>query len=273
MNHFICPVCGEFLTKQPKTYVCPTGHSFDIAKSGYVNLLLSQKSAKKRHGDDKLMVRARTEFLEKGYYECLLQAILKECDKIDPTDVHIADIGCGEGWYSDRIYKHLTSQGKTVQMEGIDISKDALIYAAKRSADIALAAASISRLPIASESVDILVNLFAPLDEVEFHRVLKPGGILLRAMPLEKHLFGLKERIYDTPIPNKAVIPSPAGFTPPETIEIRQTMRVENAGDIQSLFKMTPYYYKTGASDQAKIEGISYLETPIEFALSVYRRI
>ena len=74
---FICPVCGKRLKMGHKTAVCQNGHSFDKAKSGYINLLMSQKSALKRHGDDKLMVKARAEFLERGHYSPLAEKIFK----------------------------------------------------------------------------------------------------------------------------------------------------------------------------------------------------
>ena len=64
---FICPVCKQRLTRSGSCYRCRGNHSFDIAKSGYVNLLLSQQSSQKRHGDDKAMVLARRRFLEKEY--------------------------------------------------------------------------------------------------------------------------------------------------------------------------------------------------------------
>ena len=62
-----CPVCGGALEKRAGAYRCQKNHSFDIAKSGYVNLLLN--SSQGHHGDDKLMVRARRDFLDKGYYD------------------------------------------------------------------------------------------------------------------------------------------------------------------------------------------------------------
>jgi 23S rRNA (guanine745-N1)-methyltransferase len=67
-NLLRCPVCGEMLIKEAREYHCPKGHRFDRAKQGYVNLLRSQRSSKRNHGDDRDMIVARREFLEKGYY-------------------------------------------------------------------------------------------------------------------------------------------------------------------------------------------------------------
>lgn len=247
-------------------------HCFDKAKSGYVNLLRSQRSADKRHGDDKLMIRARTAFLEKGFYTPLLYGILSECDKLAAKMLHLVDIGCGEGWYTDKIFEFLRSKGKIVQMEGIDISKDALSVAAKRNPYIATAVASISALPIKSESCDMLINLFAPFDTAEFSRVLKQGGIWLKAIPLERHLYGLKAAIYDKPYENEVNIEQYEGFELLSCTDIRQTMTLDRREDIENLFRMTPYYYKTSVADQAKVQNLTKLETPIEFSILCYEK-
>lgn len=271
MQHFICPVCREDLILRENTYICQNNHSFDRAKSGYVNLLRSQVSNKKRHGDDKLMIRARTAFLEKGYYQPLLEAILAECEKLESKMVHLCDIGCGEGWYTHHIFNHLRERGQIVQMEGIDISKDALSVCAKRNPYISAAVASISALPIRTGSVDMLLNLFAPFDLTEFARVLKKGGIWLKAIPLEKHLLGLKSAIYERPYKNQVVIEQYEGFTLLSRRDIRATLHLEGE-DIRNLFCMTPYYYKTGKEDQEKLHSLTALDTEIEFAVLCYQK-
>ena len=271
MEHCICPVCGEALTLSGNSYSCQNNHSFDRAKSGYVNLLRSQVSSKKRHGDDKLMIRARTAFLEKGYYRPLLEGILAECEGLSGKMVHLCDVGCGEGWYTDHVFNHLREKGLIVQMEGIDISKDALTACAKRNPYIAAAVASISALPIKTESVDMLLNLFAPFDVGEFARVLKKGGIWLKAIPLQKHLLGLKSAIYEHPYENEVSIEQYEGFTLQSRRDIKATLHLEGQ-DIQNLFCMTPYYYKTGKADQEKLLSLSALDTEIEFAILCYTK-
>ncbi|MDE7139068.1 MAG: methyltransferase, partial [Ruminococcus sp.] len=114
MSIFICPVCRERLGISGKTYVCPKNHSFDIARSGYVNLLLSKHAGKTVHGDNKLMVQARHDFLEKDYYSPLRDTI---CEKVKSGV--ILDAGCGEGYYTAGISEKLGSS----EIYGIDISK------------------------------------------------------------------------------------------------------------------------------------------------------
>jgi 23S rRNA (guanine745-N1)-methyltransferase len=81
MSNFICPVCGKELIKNNKSLTCKNNHNFDIAKSGYANLLLSQQIKAKHHGDDKVMVRSRRDFLNKGYFNLLLESVSETVKK------------------------------------------------------------------------------------------------------------------------------------------------------------------------------------------------
>ena len=137
MEIFNCPVCKLSLLRCDNTYKCENRHSYDISRYGYVNLLMSQKSSKKRHGDDKLMIQSRSEFLNKDYYkpllECLIEIVSK---KADDKQLTVLDCGCGDCYYSSYI-----SLIPMCDMYGIDISKDALIFAHRRNKDIKLAIA------------------------------------------------------------------------------------------------------------------------------------
>ena len=90
MPQLICPVCGLPLTLEAKTYRCEKNHCFDCAKSGYVNLLPPAPGGK-RHGDDKLMVKARTDFLDKGYYDPLSCEISRQIAECEGEHLHIVD--------------------------------------------------------------------------------------------------------------------------------------------------------------------------------------
>ena len=118
-----CPVCHEPIFKQnDKIYCCKNNHSFDIAKKGYVNFLLSHKMNSKLPGDNKLMVDARSEFLGKGYYDIFREKLINLIDEFHPKT--ILDAGCGEGYYTNEIHKD------SRKIFGIDISKTALQKAA-----------------------------------------------------------------------------------------------------------------------------------------------
>jgi len=271
--NFKCPVCSESLETDGKTLRCQNNHCFDIAKQGYVNLLQSQKSSKKRHGDDTLMVKARQDFLEKGYYSCLCDGIIEMLKKYAKPEMTIADLGCGECWYTQRILNALKQQGIRCEICGIDISKQALICGAKRCGELHLAVASTAELPLSDNSCDAVISIFAPCSESEIQRVLKSDGVWIKAFPLERHLMGLKAMIYDEPYENKVSREAPQGFRVSDYSEIKSEITLENSDDIINLFKMTPYYYKTGIDDQKKIFEKNVLKTELEFGIIAYNRI
>ena len=123
-----------------------------------------------------------------------------------------------------------------------------------------------------NESVDILVNLFAPYDAKEFSRVLKPNGTLVRVFPREKHLWEMKCAVYDTPYENEIDTLALDGFTLTEKREITFSLDLHKQEYIDTLFKMTPYYYKTSREGQARLTALDSLQTHAEFLLVVYKR-
>lgn len=272
MINFICPVCKEKLAEEERLYRCENGHCFDKSKFGYVNLLQSQKSSAKRHGDDRLMVRARRDFLDAGCYGFLREALCEICKKYLPDGGDILDAGCGECYYSSGLKQYYAEKAKELFVAGVDISKDALEYASKRKSGIPLAVASLFDLPFADESFDAVLNIFSPEADDEFYRVLKTGGYLIRVIPLEKHLLGLKAAIYDKPYLNDVPDTELKGFMCVKTNQLKARFRLDSNELIQNLFKMTPYYYKTGIEDQQKINALDFLETQAEFEIRVYRK-
>lgn len=265
---FSCPICGESLVKNDKQYKCANNHSFDISRQGYVNLLMSMSSKNKRHGDDKAMIFARKEFLEKGYYDKFADTISKKIDEYlsnikTPT---LLDIGCGEGYYTEKVSKNRS-------VYGIDISKDAVIAAKKRMPNLNAAIASVFKLPFLDNSFDGMINIFAPISESEFKRVLKRSGILLRGVPLAEHLIELKKSVYDSVYLNKPFEKELEGFELIDEVRVNYSIFLNNNEDIKRLFMMTPYYYKTGKRDQEKLDHLSNLETTLDFMILIYRKI
>ena len=135
-----------------------------------------------------------------------------------------------------------------------------------------LAVASVFHTPVADDSCDMVLSVFAPLGGEEFQRVLKPGGVLIRVVPLERHLWSLKTAVYEQPYENDREDPVLLGFSLIETRELREAIHLENGEDILNAFSMTPYYYKTGEEDQKKLRGLAQLDTEIEFEIRTYRK-
>lgn len=270
MMNFCCPVCKKELSLDGRTYKCENNHCFDCAKQGYVNLLQSNKSKSKRHGDDKLMIEARTEFLNTDSYKPLCDLMCELLQKYIPQNACVLDAGCGDCYYTEKIEKALAE--KNASIAGVDISKFALIAAAKRSKNIRLAVTSVFALPVADNSCDAVLNVFSPFAPDEYRRVLKNGGVLLRVIPLENHLYSLKKAIYDNPLKNPEENNEIDGFELAESRELKYSISLNNNSEIESLFKMTPYYYKTSRTDQQKLEKLNNLRTEIEFCVLVYKK-
>ncbi|HNZ98391.1 putative RNA methyltransferase [Ruminococcus sp.] len=272
MSIFICPVCGQKLDISGNSYICPKRHSFDRAKSGYVNLLLSKHMGKTVHGDNKLMVQARRNFLDKGYYKPLCDALRTAVTEYFSGGT-IIDAGCGEGYYTGAIIEQFKQLEIAAEVCGIDISKAAVEYCAKRCRDAELAVASVFHIPVSDGSCDMLVTLFAPYCGEEFRRVLKKGGIMIMAIPSAEHLWELKQAVYDTPYKNEVKPYELEGFEFLSAQKVTYDMKLESSEDIMALFSMTPYYYRTGRDQQERLNKLDSLSTKADFELLVYRNI
>ena len=269
MDLLCCPVCHSFLKEEERRYCCPLGHSFDKAKQNYVNLLQSQRSSSRTHGDDREMVTARRAFLEKGYYVNLRNALVEKVYFYTPKKASVlVDAGCGEGWYTEAVAQALPG----CIAVGFDISKDALKWAAKRQGLSHLAVASCFSMPLKEETADGLLNIFSPLAAEEYARVLKKGGHLFRVVPDTYHLWELKEAVYEKAIPNRPEPEELPGLVLIEKIPVHYEITLDAKEDIQTLFQMTPYYYRTSPSDRAKLHTFDTLTTRAEFNLLIYEK-
>lgn len=269
ISGFLCPVCGQRLNEGESSFKCGSGHCFDKSGRGYVNLLIT--GGKKGHGDNKLMIKARHDFLNKGYYDALKNNLCHEIKKYVKKGVSILDSGCGDGYYTAGMCD-LVSGSEGGEVYAIDVSKEALKIAAKCCADAKLAVASAYKLPFTDESFDLVSSIFAPLAFDEFYRVLKKDGIFITAIPLENHLYQLKKAVYDTPYKNRPESTDLNGFELLNTLEVRREICLESNEDIKNLFMMTPYYYKTSAANQKKLDSLETLTTETEFLILTYKK-
>lgn len=254
MGILICPVCGNELSRDENRLCCKNGHSFDIAKEGYVNLLTGSKSGNKT-GDSKESARARHEFLQKGYFSFLKDEISK---KLNGT---VLDICCGEGYYDDY----------SGELYGFDLSKEMARLAAKRKNGGHYFVANLKAIPVKSESIDTAIHIFAPFNDGEFARVLISGGRLYSVVPAPDHLFELKKLIYDTPYFNDENYPDGKNLRLILKQKISRTVNIPRE-DLKTLFSMTPYFYRTSEKDKEKINSVDSLKTTLAFTILEYEK-
>ena len=272
MSLFCCPNCGKPLIREETRYLCPDRHSYDISKEGYTHLLPPNQKHSAAPGDDKGMAAARRDFLSKDYYKPLRDTLCHEILCRSEDAPVILDTGCGEGYYTAGIYQALVSAGKSPQMAGTDISKFILRHAAKREKAIEFAVASSYHLPIPNESVDILLNCFSPLALEEILRVLIPGGTFLYVVPAAKHLWELKEVLYDHPYPNEEKETPYDGFSYEAIAPVDAVIHLENQTDIHALFQMTPYYWKTPKAGAERLAALDTLDCRISFRVHIFKK-
>ncbi len=267
----LCPVCALPLLQEENRAVCSQGHSFDRARQGYFNLLMD--SSAKGHGDDASMLRARRAFLEAGYYDILADRIASLVSDLFPREGILMDAGCGEGYYTKKAVEQIALSGKKAELYAFDIAKDAVkMTAGKLEKKGSFFVASAYHIPVFNESISLIMSLFSPYSEEEFLRVLTPGGILIRAVALEDHLYSLKEAVYDNPTKNLGKAKVGEGFSVLREERICAEISLERGQDIENLFAMTPYAHKTSPRDLEKLKGLLRLDTKLEFGVIVMQK-
>lgn len=272
---WLCPVCGEELLWEPKGLTCCAHHHFDRAAVGYVNLQISGHKHAKNPGDSKEMIQARHRFLSSGFYHTFCESGCEMAKRYSTgkASVQILDVGCGEGYYTENIKNALQEAGIAVEIAGIDLSKEALRYAAKRMPDGEFAVASCYHLPLQANCADLVINYFSPLCISEFYRVLKPGGIFLYAVPDARHLWHMKKILYETPYENPTEAKQYPGFALLDVCRVTDRIRLHTQNDIEDLFTMTPYCYRSPQEGVKRLLTLDSLETEVAFRIYAYRKI
>ena len=194
----VCPVCGGGLglTAAGRSLACSAGHSFDIARQGYVNLY----RGKPVNEYSKESFRQRQQILEKGMYAHILEEICSFLQAVCGAGRPrlLLDAGCGEGYYTREIAARLGGCG--LDFYGVDLSRDSVQLAASTANQAGGAAsaikwlvADIGHLPVRDGSVDFLLDIFTSAIYEEFQRILSPDGYLIKVIPGEGHVKELRE--------------------------------------------------------------------------------
>lgn len=267
---FCCPLCGKELVRAEGRYFCCEGHSFDIAREGYVNLLPVNMRHSREPGDDKNMVQARTRFLDGGWYGPLRDSLCRIAEKVCGSKPALLDVGCGEGYYTSAL--NATISERNGRLAGVDLSKAAVKRAAKRCDSAEIAVASAYHLPLADSSVDVLVDCFSPLDAGEFCRVLKCGGYFIYVVPGARHLWELKSVLYENPYENEEKVEEYRGFSFLRAEAVETGFTLSSKEDIQALFNMTPYVWKTPRQGIERLRELERLHVTAQFNIHIFRK-
>ncbi|TAH43857.1 MAG: methyltransferase domain-containing protein [Betaproteobacteria bacterium] len=272
-----CPLDGTPLQRSAGAWRCPSGHSFDIAREGHTHLLPVQNKRSRDPGDSKEMVAARRRFLNAGCYQPIAAAVARTVLQHLPAGATAAclDAGCGEGYYLRQLAGAAASAGEgTLALLGLDISKWAVLSAAKQFRQAGWVVGSNANLPVPPATLDCVLCMFGFPVHAEFARVLKPGGLLLQVDAGSDHLRELREIIYPTLKPERPAVdgPPPAGFERLPCEILRFPLHLGDQGQIADLLAMTPHLHRATAAGRARAAALSALEVTVEVRLASFVR-
>ncbi len=267
-----CPLDGQPLSLQERRFVCVSGHSFDVAKQGYLHLLPVQQKRSKSPGDSVEMIEARQRFLSAGFYDRIADRLvetLRQHMQLN-DDSCLLDAGCGEGFYLEYLYRVLRADNIQSGLVGLDISKPAIIAAARRNKNITWLVASNKQPPLMPQSVDVIVCMFGfPVFDA-FKNILKPGGKLLLVEAGPQHLIELRKIIYaeikQTCLPDLSVAQH-QGFE----LLLQDVLSYKTAPlgqtQIADLLLMTPHMFRASQEGRQCATELDQIELTVDVSL------
>ncbi|CAI4203693.1 methyltransferase domain-containing protein [Acinetobacter baumannii] len=265
-QNLMCPVCRQRLELVSKTWRCEQGHSYDIAKQGYVNLHVVQHKHSKNPGDTPESVDARRAFLQGGYYQPLQQAVVHLLKQLKAKTV--LDIGCGEGYYTSAI------QQVVEQCIGVDIAKNAVQRAAKLNDKVTWVVGTGATLPVIDQSMDVCTSLFSPIPQTEILRVLKDDGYLIVVTPATDHLYAMREALFEQVNPH-----TPQKFVEQlqDLFELKEQQVIDaplvlDQQALKNLIAMTPYAYKASPERRMQLEQKAHLQVTASFQIYLFQK-
>jgi 23S rRNA (guanine745-N1)-methyltransferase len=234
-----------------RRWTCASGHSFDGARQGYVNLLVAGQRRSRQPGDSKEMVDARRRFLATGAYDRVSDALAHTISRASLAaaerfgrDITVLDVGCGDGHHTRRVASRLIGEALPAVVAGVDVSKPAIAIAARAHPEGWYAVASAADLPVAAGAVDVAMDAFGPVMAAELARVVPAGGTVVAAHPGPAHLGSLRRLVYAEPRPHDVKDPLRAGkawFRRTGTMRVTYPLTLVRPPDLVDLFTMTPY--------------------------------
>ena len=284
-----CPVCRAPLGVDGGVMRCEVGHSFDVAREGYVNLLVAGQRRSRQPGDSKEMVAARGRFLATGAYDRLTRAVGRVVSRaaLGAYERHgappvVLDVGCGEGYHTRHVAENVTSGVDThdplpAVVCGIDVSKVAVATAARGHRSGWYAVASAGDTPMARAAVDVALNVFGPVMPEELARVVHPGGAAVIAHPGPRHLEALRAMVYADPRDHAVKDPLRGGrewFDEAGRVTVTFPITIDDGATLRDLFAMTPYRWHAPPDIGARLDRAAHdgFRTDVDVVISSYTR-
>jgi 23S rRNA (guanine745-N1)-methyltransferase len=261
--------CGQPLLRQGQTYTCPRGHAYDVARSGYVNLLQPQDRKSAEPGDARDAVAARARLEDAGVGRAVVEAVVTRVAALAPAPgAVVADLGCGTG-------SALAALAATREIAGIglDLSAAAVAHAARRWPGLTWVVANADRtLPLLDSSVDVLLSLHARRNPAEAARVLRPDGVLVTAVPAADDLKELRAAVQGAAVPRDRVPGLVTDCAPWLTLvdhhPVIERQHLDREG-LQALLRAT---YRGGRQAVApRVEALDSLDVTLASELCVFR--
>ena len=264
----LCTVrnCRQPVARHDQTWTCPNRHSFDVARSGYVNLLQPQDRKSKSPGDTAEAVAARRRFFEAGHVQPLVEAIVRALPL--RAGQALLDAGCGEGHHLEAF-----RAAYAIEAWGIDISVPAIELAAKKYRECGWVVANADRfLPFEDGAFAAVASITARMSPEEFHRVLAPGGALLVVLPAPDDLIELREAVLGAGIERDRVERTVAAFAPLFTLDRRETLRHTAALDRQAMHDvMASSYRGLRTRERERLETLQPMPVTLTRDLLLFR--
>lgn len=271
---FQCPVCALPMTVDPSASLyCPVGHRFDLAASGYVNLLTRPTASHY----DKTMFAARRAAHEAGWFNPLLaeigEALRRELRAAGRAPA-VLEAGCGEGSFLSALRARLLAADGAAEplFVGADLAKTGIALAAKRDPSIVWCVADNAAAPFQSGRFDALLTILSPSNYRESRRLLRPGGLLVKAVPESGHLAELRRRLYSPKgkgtYANRQVVERfSASCRLLEARRLRYMVEVDEPQRLESLLRMTPLSWGADETRLREVRATGLTEITFDFTV------
>lgn len=249
---FICPICSEAMEMvEQSKLVCKQQHSFDLAKSGYVNLAPQAHTTKY----DKSLFESRTEVMSSGFFQPIISNLVSRLNEQigHVNNPVVMDAGCGEGTHLSTIHAQLAPGCVGI---GIDLAKEGIVAASKTYPGFIWSVADLAAMPFQAGQIDVILNILSPANYAEFNRLLKPGGKVLKVVPESGYLKELRDIFYEGKQQKEETDPVERfseHFDRVESERVTYTFELPE-GLLASLIHMTPLTW--GASEERISEAM-----------------